>query len=184
MRITRREKKNKKQKQRLEAKKKIYSPWKGRSKKYSEYPYVVTVSFFRKNLFLSASDLCGRIKYWISAGRGGFKGKDKQNHLAIVTIAEKFFSKLVRYGIRDVFLKFKNYKRNRYAIRKAIRKKKLLGARRRRRFKWKGRKKIRGNRKMRFLGIWTELHISFNGCRKKKQRRKRSKRHTKRIRLK
>jgi hypothetical protein len=37
---------------------------------------------------------------------------------------------------------------------------------------------------MRFLGIWTELHISFNGCRKKKQRRKRSKRHTKRIRLK
>ena len=39
-------------------------------------------------------------------------------------------------------------------------------------------------RKIRFLGIWTELHVSFNGCRKRKDRRKRSRRRAKRIRLK
>lgn len=210
MKIVRKEKiiKNKKQKQVIEQKK-VYTPWKVRSKKYSEYPYIVTVSFFRKNVFLSASDLRGRIKYWTNAGRLGFKGGDKTQYMAIVTVAESFFKKLTRYGIRDIFLKFKNYKRPRNAIKKAIRNLKLTGSRRRkknqtiRRWKWqwvpiKGKKtkkrmrilmnikktrKLKGFRKVRFLGIWTELHVSFNGCRNKKQRRKRHRRKAKRIHL-
>ena len=202
MKVIRKEKKSKKQKQRSELKKKIYNPWKVRSKKYSEYPYVVTVSFFRKNLFLSASDLRGRIKFWTNAGRLGFKGADKTQYMAIVTVAEKFFKKLIRYGIRDVFLKFKNYKRPRNAIKKAIKNLELAGPQTKQKFKnWKWitklvkgkRKRIKiwtqnssrtnSVRKVRFLGIWTELHVSFNGCRNKKQRRKRQRRRAKRIRI-
>lgn len=212
MKVVRKEKLNKKKKQKqIIEQKKIYTPWKVRSKKYSEYPYIVTVSFFRKNVFLSASDLRGRIKYWTNAGRLGFKGGDKTQYMAIVTVAESFFKKLTRYGIRDVFLKFKNYKRPRNAIKKAIRNLKLTGSKRRkkykiiRRLKWKWvpikgkngkkknkriqvwmtmKKKRKGVRKVRFLGIWTELHVSFNGCRNKKQRRKRHRRKAKRIHLK
>lgn len=197
MRVTRKEKKNNKQKQRADLKKSIYNPWKVRSKKYSEYPYVITVSFFRKNVFLSASDLRGRIKLWTNAGRLGFKGADKTQYLTVVTVAEKFFKKLMRYGIRDVFLKFNNYKRSRWAIKKAIKKLKLAGTKKYKaqaqRWVWKTvkGKKVKtilpsqnGKRKIRFLGIWTELHVSFNGCRKRKDRRKRQRRKAKRIRLK
>lgn len=198
MKVTRKEKKNKKQKQRVDIKKGIYNPWKVRSKKYSEYPYIITVSFFRKNVFLSASDLRGRIKLWTNAGRLGFKGADKTQYLSVVTVAEKFFKKLMRYGIRDVFLKFNNYKRSRFAIKKAIKKLKLPGSRRYRSLvkRWVWRKvngkrkrvqelvKPKGKRKIRFLGIWTELHVSFNGCRKRKDRRKRQRRKAKRIRIK
>lgn len=196
MKITRKEKKNNKIKQRLDIKKGTYTPWKVRSKKYSKYPYIITVSFFRKNLFLSVSDICGRIKLWTNAGRLGFKGTDKTQYLSVVTIAEKFFKKLIRYGIRDVFLKFNNYKRSRHAIKKAIKKLKLAPKRKKYQKKqgklvWvtiNGKKKrimkYGKPRKIRFLGIWTELHVSFNGCRKRKDRRKRSRRRAKRIRLK
>lgn len=215
MRIVRKEKKKNKKKQRVEQNKGGYRPWKVRSKKYSEYPYVVTVSFFRKTIFLSASDLRGRIKLWTNAGRLGFKGGDRTQFLAIVEVAQKFFKKLPRYGIRDVFLKFNNFRRSRHAIRKAIRKLKLTGKRgpkkQPNRWKWvkrngkrikikkqvRRRKKLqqsfklkstnikpkRGSRKVRFLGIWTELNISFNGCRDKKKRRKRKRRRARKIRL-
>lgn len=218
MRVVRKEKKNKiKNKKQVVEQKKVYIPWKIRSKKYSEYPYIVTVSFFKKNVFLSASDLRGRIKYWTNAGRLGFKGRDKTQFLALITIATNFFKNLRRYGIRDFFLKFKNFKRTRYAIKKAIRKSRILGWSRRGlrfrqrpykkvtrwRWKWiarKGKKKKKrrveikvliirpkkeffgkGKRKVRLLGIWTELNVSFNGCRTKKARRKRRRRRARRI---
>lgn len=213
MRIVRKEKKNKKQKQKQRIEhKKIYNPWKVRSKKYSEYPYIVTVSFFRKNVFLSASDFRGRIKVWTNAGRLGFKGADKTQYMAVVAIAQKFFKKLRRYGIRKIFLKFKNYKRPRHAIKKALRKLRIMTRSYRNRYrkcwttkiikkngkKLKGRVKFskgakgykrskrykRGGVNVKILGIWTELHVSFNGCRNKKQRRKRHRRRAKRIRLK
>jgi hypothetical protein len=60
--------------------------------------------------------------------------------MAIVTVAEAFFKKLSRYGIRDIFLKFKNYKRSRNAIKKAIKNLKLTG-RKERKAKIKLRKK-------------------------------------------
>lgn len=211
MKIVRKEKKNKKNKTvNVNVKTPDYTLWKVREKKYSEYPYIVTVSFFRKNVFISASDLRGRIKLWTNAGRFKFKGADKIQYLAIVEVAQKFFKKLLNYGIRDIFLKFSNFRRPRAAIRKAIRSLKLGG--KKRKYAYKPRKKWvnvetkikingkirtrikkiqktfwrrkRGNRKLRFLGIWTELHISFNGCRNKKQRRKRHRRRAKRIRLK
>lgn len=197
MRIVRKEKKNKKQKQKQRKEhKKIYTPWKVRAKKYSEYPYIVTVSFFRKNVFLSASDFRGRIKFWTNAGRLGFKGSDKTHYMAVVTIAEKFFKKLRRYGIRKIFLKFKNYKRPRNAIRKALKKLRILY--RSRKPHWKTKSIIKNGKrikhrvkgytkwwpKFKVIGIWTELHVSFNGCRNKKQRRKRHRRRAKRIRLK
>lgn len=232
MRIKRKEKKEIKKKKRLEQKKGGYIPWKVRSKKYSEYPYVVTVSVFRKTLFLSASDLRGRIKVWLNVGRLGYTGRNRTQYAALVAVAQQFFKKLPRYGIRDVFLRFSNIKRARHAIRKAIRKLKLAGQQRNSKYKskhkpkpkpkpktqWKWlrikkkskRVKIgtgqifrmrnrrvrikvkvkeqpktpkRGSRKVRFLGIWTELHISFNGCRNKKKRRKRKRRRARKIRL-
>lgn len=196
MRIVRKEKKNKKQKQRIVQTNKIYNPWKVRSKKYSEYPYIVTVSFFRKNIFLSASDFRGRIKVWTNAGRLGFKGADKTQYMAVVAIAQKFFKKLRRHGIRKIFLKFKNYKRPRHAIKKALKKLRVIS-----RSKWCWRTKLvkkhgkkitikiktkvgKKGLNLKILGMWTELHVSFNGCRNKKQRRKRHRRRAKRIRLK
>lgn len=197
MKVIRKQKKNKKQKQKILGTKELYNPWQGRSKQYSEYPYIVTVSFFRKNVFLSASDITGKIKLWINAGRLGFKGADKIQYIAVIAVAEKFFKRLVRYGIRHVFLKFKNYKRPRAAIKKAIKKLRLTKVKKfpaTRKTVWKklkGRYRkitqwVRGKRipsKLHFLGIWTELHVSFNGCRKKKQRRKRHRRRARVIRL-
>lgn len=129
MRIVRREKKNKKQKLGAEKIKTEYNIWKARPKKYSEYPYVVTVSFFRRNIFISASDIRGRIKLWSNTGRLGFVGNDKKQYIALIDTAKRFFENLVRYGIRDIFLKFNNFKRTRYAIRKAIKLAKLAGKR-------------------------------------------------------
>ena len=188
MRIQRREKKNKKQKTKIESKNKIYNPWRVRSKKYSEYPYVVTISVVKKNVYFSATDLRGRIKYWINAGRAGFKTKEKTRPLALFTTTEKFFKKLLRYGIHDIFIRFKNYKGRTYQIQKALRKLKL--ARRSRlkgkvkKFKnWNRKHQKRQRRRLRVLGIWTDLHISFNGCCPKKKRRKRTRRHPARIRI-
>lgn len=169
MKIVRKQKKKSKKKQRLEQPKKQYKRWKIRSKKYSDYPYIITVSFFRRNVFLTASDLQGRIKVWTNAGRWGFKGRNKKEYMAIVTVAENFFRKVANFGIRFVFLKFKNFRNPRAAIKKAIRKHK---------------RKKNSRLRLKYLGIWTELHVSFNGCRRKKLRRKRFRRRPRHIRLK
>lgn len=160
MKVIRKQKKQK-QKVRVVNKKQQTQLWKVRKKKYSAYPYVITISFFRTNVFLTASDLRGRIKYWTNAGRLGFKGSEKTAYMAIVTVAEAFFKKIRNSRIKYVFLKFKNFRRPRAAIKKVIRK-----------------LKKEKYRKLRYLGIWTELHVSFNGCRRKKLRRKRQKRYS------
>jgi hypothetical protein len=81
--------------------------------------------------------------------------------MALITVTTNFLKKLYKYGIRYVFFKFKNYRRGRFAIRKALRRIK-------RKFRFK------------FLALFTELHVSFNGCRKKKLRRKRKRRYARR----
>jgi ribosomal protein S11 len=81
--------------------------------------------------------------------------------MALITVTTNFLKRLYKYGIRYVFFKFKNYRRGRFAIRKTLR-----------RFKRKFRFK--------FIAIFTEVHVSFNGCRKKKLRRKRKRRFARR----
>ena len=164
MRIVRKSKKKVKKKERLEEPNKQYNLWQTRSKKFSKYPYIITVSFFRRNFFLTASDLRGRIKLWTNSGRFGFKGRYKKDFMVIMTVADKFFKRLKKYGIKYVFLKFKNFRRSRHAIRKVLQKHRKYS-----------------KPYLRFIGIWTEMHVSFNGCRKKKLRRKRFRRRTKRI---
>jgi ribosomal protein S11 len=146
---------------RKEQLKPFHSTWIPRSRKYSKYPYLLTISFFRSNVFLTASDFQGRIKVWTNAGRSGFKGRVKTDYMALITVTEHFLKRLYKFGIRYVFFKFKNFRRGRFAIRKAFR---------------RNKRKYR----FRFLGVWTELHISFNGCRNKKCRRKRKRRFARR----
>jgi len=120
MKISRKQKKNQK-KLKKSAPRKNYKPWATRSPKYSDFPYLITVSFFRRNLFLTAADFQGRIKVWTNAGRVGFKGRTKTEYLALITVTQDCLKKVWMYGIRHVFLKFKNFRRARNAIRKAIR---------------------------------------------------------------
>lgn len=148
---------------RKEQSKKVYKRWTTRPRKYSRLPYLITVSFFRRNIFFTAADFQGRIKVWTNAGRFGFKGRNKTEYMAIITVTQGFLKKVWNYGIRYVFFKFKNFRRSRNAIRKALR-----------------MNKKKKQYRLKFLGIWTELHISFNGCRHKKLRRKRKRRKARR----
>ena len=129
--------------------------WVTRKKTFSPYPYIITISYYRSNIFFTVADIQGKTKAWISTGRGGFKNKDKTTYMAIVKVAELFFKKVWSLGIRRVILRFKNlYRRGtRSAIRNSI-------------------KKIRHRYSLKYLGILAEAQIAFNGCRKKKLRRK------------
>jgi hypothetical protein len=75
--------------------------------------------------------------------------------MAIVKVTEQFMKKVWSLGIRRVLLKLKNvYKRDtRFAIRNSLRK------------NWE-------SYPFKYLGILFQMQIAFNGCRKKKQRRR------------
>lgn len=208
MRIKRKQKKGK-PKNIIQKSKLNKEKWKKKRKKYSKYPYLITISVLRKNVYLSACNLKGHIKLWTNTGCLQFKNKEKTNFFAIITTSQLFFKNLLRYGIRDIFIKFNGYQRARFAIRKVIKLLKLPKSKRRLVWQEKEYTKMEFNkkylkskkvdkyikvtkikryttwakrkRKVRFLGIWTELNISFNGCRKKKLKRKRKRRYKKRI---
>lgn len=129
--------------------------WVTRKKTFSPYPYIITISYYKRNLFFTVADIQGQTKAWISTGRGGMKSKDKTTYMAIVKIAELFFKKVWSLGIRRVILRLKNlYQRGtRFAIRNSL-------------------KKIRHRYPLRYIGILAETQVAFNGCRKKKVRHK------------
>lgn len=145
--------KSKNKKLRLDQKTPVRNRWIARKKTLSNNPYVITISLYRRNIFFTAADLEGNTKLWINSGRCGFKGRDKVNKMAILTVANVFFKRLCRYGIKVVIFKYKNFNKNRWQIKKAIK-----------RFHWK--------RRLRIIGFFLETQISFNGCRSKKKRRK------------
>ena len=131
----------------------VRNRWISRDKTFSNTPYVITISHYRRNIFFTAADLTGKIKFWVNSGRCGFKGRDKINKFAILTIANVFFKKLQRSGIKNLIFKFKNYNKNRWQFKKII-------------------KKLKQRRRLKILGFFIETQIAFNGCRKKKKKRK------------
>lgn len=161
-------KKTKKQKKVQKQPNKFENRWKTRPRKiFSRYPYLMTFAQYRRNVFLTIADFRGRIKIWTSIGSGGYKNKEKIDFLAVFPVVKDFLKTVERRRLNIFFIKFKNLRR-RGGARKAFRK--VFKT-----FLQRTRKK-----KFRFLGCWTELHISFNGCRVKKQRRKRKRRRAKR----
>lgn len=128
--------------------------WTKKSFKYSFYPYLLIISFFRRNVFLTATNHLGQTKCWTSSGRAGFKGRVKIEHMALVTTANNFFQKIWNQGIRHMLLIFKNYNPRHKAIIRAI--------------KLSLEKKMQMN----FIGFIIKTQTVFNGCRRKKFRHK------------
>ena len=73
--------------------------------------------------------------------------------MAVLTVGNLFFQKVLSYGIRYVILKYKNYNKNRWQIRKVL-------------------KKVKEKRRLKILGFLIETQITFNGCRTKKKKKK------------
>ena len=129
--------------------------WTLRKKTFSPYPYVITISYYKTNVFFTVADFQGKTKSWTSTGRLGFKNKDKTTYMAVVRVTEIFYKKLWNWGVRSVLFKFHNlYKKStRFAVRYSM-------------------KKFRSKFSVKYIGFLARTQISFNGCRKKKKRRK------------
>ena len=150
-------KKNKihKVKQTLSAKTLAKKRWVGRKKTFSPYPYIMIISYYKTNVFFTVADIQGYTKAWTSTGQSGFKNKDKTTYMAIVRVTGLFLKKVWALGIRSLILKFRNlYKRHaRFAVRYSLR-------------------KFRRNYFFKYVGLLAQNQMAFNGCRKKKKRRK------------
>jgi ribosomal protein S11 len=148
-------KRNKQQSKRryIKSKSFIKIPWKSKPKTFSLYPYIIIVSFFRRNLFLNLTDLKGQTKIWINAGQCGFSGRAKVAYMASVSIMQNFIQRIWKYGARVVILKFKNGIGPRRSIKRAIVQNRILY-------------------KFRFISFVYSLKLAFNGCRHKKKRRR------------
>lgn len=127
--------------------------WVTKRKTFSYHPYVITISSYRRNMFFTAANLKGQTKIWLSAGKCGFKGRNKVAHMAVITVAETFFKKVWSFGIRRAIFKYKNFNKRRWAIKKAL-------------------KQTLKRCPFKILGFCIETQIAFNGCRTKKKRRK------------
>ena len=129
--------------------------WITRKKTISPYPYLLTISYYKSNVFFTVADIKGHTKGWTSTGRMGFKNKDKTTYMALIRVTELFYKKVWSLGVRRAILKFRNLSKRgpRAAIRNGLR-------------------KIRRLYPVKYLGLLAETQISFNGCRKKKKRRK------------
>jgi len=129
--------------------------WVVRRKTISPYPYLITISYYKSNVFFTVADIKGHTKGWTSTGRMGFKNKDKTTYMALIRVTELFYKKVWSLGVRRAILKFRNLVKRgpRAAIRNGLR-------------------KIRRLYPVKYIGLLAETQISFNGCRKKKIRRK------------
>lgn len=116
-------------------------------------PHIVVITKTPNNIFIAATDFSGKVKIWESSGRCGFRGKSKTAYMAVVTTTEEFFKKVWQSGIRFIFLRTKGF----------------LGPRR-------NLKKIVDltlkKYPFKFIGIEIRSAVSFNGCKKKKRKRK------------
>ena len=169
MKIIRKNKTKIKKKNLLEHKPKFEKRWKTRPHKFfSNYPYLMTVTQFRRNIFLTITDFHGRIKVWTNIGSSGYKNKEKINYLAVFPVVKEFLKVVEKRRLFIFFLIFRNIRRWR-------------GARAAFRHVFHQYLLTKKKKEFRLLGCWTELFISFNGCRLKKKRRKRKKRKSKRL---
>lgn len=115
--------------------------------------YLLTITFFRRNIFLVACNIKGEIKICLSSGQLGYKNKNKIAFVPVSETTKKFLRLVWRLGIRRVIIRYKGYHRIRKAFIKAFR---------------TSQKKNRLN----VLAFLTITHNAFNGCRQKKQRRR------------
>ena len=130
----------------------IKKRWGTRKKTFSQHPYIITVSFHRKNVFFTLADIRGQTKLWTSSGRLKFRGKDKTTYMAVLEVSEFFFRKLGRYERIHAILRLKNAQGgNRFAVKKTLR-------------------RLRKRSAIKFIGFFMQTCIAFNGCRKKKRR--------------
>jgi len=129
--------------------------WVGQKRTFSPYPYVMMISYYRSNVFFTVADIEGQTKLWTSTGRSGFKKKEKRTYMAIVDVTKLFLKKAWTFGIRDTILIIRNlYRHYTYAaVRYTLR---------------KYRRKYLFN----YVGLFIDYETAFNGCRKKKERRK------------
>ena len=132
----------------------IQKAWFKKPFKYSFYPYLFIISSFRRNIFFNVTNYKGQTKCWTSSGRFGFKGKTKMAHMAIISVTEKFIKKLWSYGIHHVLLIFKNYKPQHRAILRGI------------------KQSLQKKNALKFLSLTIKTTLVFNGCRRKKERRR------------
>jgi small subunit ribosomal protein S11 len=119
----------------------------------SKLPYIVVITKTPNNIFLTATDFLGNTKVWESSGRCGFKGKSKTAYMAVVTTTEEFFKKVWHFGIRYIFLKTKGFLGPRKNLKKII----DITLKK---FPFK------------FIGVEAKTSVAFNGCKKKKRKRK------------
>lgn len=132
----------------------VKKPWIKRLFKHSAYPYLLVVSCFRRNIFLNVTNYKGQTKHWTNSGSFSFKGKTKKEHMALVTVTYNFFKRISSLGIRQLMVIFKNYSFRHRAIIQGI---KLA---------------LSEYYFMKFLSVTLKIHNVFNGCRSKKERRK------------
>ena len=132
----------------------IKSRWKTRAKTYDSYPYLLTVSFFRRNIFFNLSNHLGQTNFWTNAGRNHFQGRDKIDYMAVISMTEIFLRRIWVSGFNWIILNFKNYNRLNRAVKRGI--------------KWSLKKGFQ----LKFISFSVKNEIAFNGCRRKKKRRR------------
>lgn len=157
----------------------------------SRIPKIVQLYQQRRNIYLYLKDVRGAIKYSLSTGRLGFKGRSKYAYQAIVSLAQEFLKELKNRGVRHILFNFCSKKRTRKAFIKGV-KTTLYSGMWEGQPKWKwlkwnygdwtkgkqkwGWKKVEwfGNRwplKMWLSGIILTTKTQHNGSRRKKKRR-------------
>jgi ribosomal protein S11 len=114
--------------------------------------YIIDITFSRSNTFLHVMDASGKLKYYCSAGQLDYKGKNKKDHFEVFkSIYRILITKLEFLKNKPVALHLKNVGFKHFWILKKLKKKFFI--------------KI-----TRFFNLFP-----FNGCRKKKIRRKKIK---------
>lgn len=131
-----------------------FKPWIKKSLKYSSYPYLLVISCFRRNVFFNLTNYKGQTKYWTCSGQFGFRGKTKVARMALITVTENFIKRIWEGGARNIILVFKNYNRRHTAMTRGI---KLA---------------LKKNYLVKFVSLTIKTQIIFNGCRRKKKRRR------------
>jgi len=86
-----------------------------------ELPFMIAVVIQKRNVFYHASDIRGKLRLSLCMGLCGFKGKEKQAFLAVVTGATIFFNILMTHGIQHLFFIYRNSSYLRHAVRKGWR---------------------------------------------------------------
>jgi ribosomal protein S11 len=112
--------------------------------------FIITITFTKSNTYIHISDYLGKLKYFFSAGFLTFKGKKKKDRrIVLKSVLKKFRTSLKFLQSQPIALHLKNVGLNKFWI-------------------------IKNFKQMFFIKLIKNFNLyAFNGCRKKKIRRKR-----------